>query len=128
LVYNGEVYNYVELKAGLESKGVRFRTESDTEVLLHALSRQGANAVQDFNGMFAYAFWDSQEQKLVIARDRLGIKPLYYFEDSEGIVYASEIKSIIALKRKIFKPDSTLIDAYMSMGYVPGEKTWCSGI
>lgn len=128
LVYNGEVYNYVELRAGLESKGVSFRTESDTEVLLHALSRQGANAVQDFNGMFAYAFWDSQEQKLVVARDRLGIKPLYYFEDGEGIVFGSEIKSIIALKGKIFKPDPTLIDAYMSMGYVPGEKTLFSGI
>lgn len=128
LAYNGEVYNYLELRSELQTKGATFRTESDTEVLLQALSHHGPEAVQTFNGMFAYAFWDKQEQKMVIARDRLGIKPLYYTEDAEGILFASEIKSIIALKGKTFAPDPTLIDAYMSMGYVPGEKTLFSGI
>lgn len=128
LAYNGEVYNYLELRQPLEAQGQTFRTESDTEVLLHTLSIQGPQAIQGFNGMFAYAFWDASTQRMIIARDRLGIKPLYYYEDQDGILFGSEIKSILALTGKIFQPDVTLIDAYMSMGYVPGENTLFKGI
>ena len=128
ICFNGEVYNYVELRQPLQEGGAEFRTESDTEVMLQCLMQQGEDAVQQFNGMFAYAFWDKQRKRLVITRDRLGIKPLYYYEDDAGIVFASEVKSILALTGKIFQPDETLIDAYMSMGYVPGEKTLFKGI
>lgn len=128
LVYNGEVYNYLELKQPLEEQGCRFDTASDTEVVLHSLAVKGEHAITEFNGMFAYAYWDPSSQRLILARDRLGIKPLYYYIDEEGIVFASEIKSILALTGKIFAADDTLIDAYMSMGYVPGDNTLFKGI
>lgn len=128
LAYNGEVYNYLELREPLRQRGMNFRTESDTEVILNGLIAEGEQAVANFNGMFAYAFWDSQQQRLVLTRDRLGIKPLYYYENDDGILFASEVKSILALTGKIFSVDETLIDAYMSMGYVPGENTLFKGI
>ena len=96
LCYNGELYNYKELKESLRRKGVRFRTESDTEVVLWSLIQEGEKALLKFNGMFALGLWDTKENKLLLARDRFGVKPLYYFKDENHFVFASEIKSILA--------------------------------
>ena len=95
LVFNGEVYNYRELRE--ELKGTfSFRTESDTEVVLAALQAWGAEALHRFNGMFAFAFWSREKRELLLARDRMGIKPLYFSETSHGLVFSSEVRSLLA--------------------------------
>ena len=96
LSYNGEVYNYRELRADLESEGVWFRSRTDSEVVLYALARWGAEAVLRFNGMFALALWDRKEQTLLLARDRYGIKPLYYARQGNTFAFGSEQKAILA--------------------------------
>ncbi|MBI4796644.1 MAG: asparagine synthetase B, partial [Deltaproteobacteria bacterium] len=97
LVYNGEVYNYVEIRRELEELGESFRTTSDTEVILTAFQRWGDKAFSRFDGMFALAIWDSREQELILARDRFGIKPLYYVEHQGRFAFASEIKALLQL-------------------------------
>ena len=94
LTYNGEVYNFRELRRGLEERGRRFRSHSDTEVVLGAMAQEGADAVSRFNGMFAFALWNRQERELLLARDRCGVKPLYYAQASNAFVFASEIKAL----------------------------------
>ncbi len=123
ICYNGEVYNYQELAIQLADTGVQLHTTSDTEVLLELLRLEGHDALQKLNGMFAFAYWDESEQELTLARDRIGIKPLYYQETEEGIVFASEIKSILALGNTSNKVNRQLIDSYMSLGYCPGDST-----
>ena len=83
IVYNGEIYNFKELRIELEAKGYLFRSETDTEVVLYSLAEWGSDALLKFNGMFALAFWDRKEKSLLLARDRYGIKPLYYFIDGK---------------------------------------------
>ncbi|RBP36360.1 asparagine synthase (glutamine-hydrolysing) [Roseimicrobium gellanilyticum] len=95
IVFNGEIYNYRELRAELEAKGCVFRSSSDTEVLLHALIQWGEKCVERLNGMFAFAWLDTTTGRLVMARDHLGIKPLYYAEVSGGLVFASEVKALL---------------------------------
>ncbi len=126
--YNGEVYNYLEISTHLKEAGVQLRTSSDTEVLLELLRLEGYDALQKFNGMFAFAYWDESEQELMLARDRIGIKPLYYRETDEGIVFASEIKSILTLSNSTNTVNRQLIDSYMSLGYCPGDNTLFEGI
>lgn len=92
--YNGELYNFHELRAELQSLGRRFRSDCDTEVMLYALAEWGAGALPRFNGMFALALWDRAERRMILARDRYGIKPLYYRQDRQGIVFASEVKAL----------------------------------
>ncbi|HBF07619.1 MAG TPA: asparagine synthase (glutamine-hydrolyzing) [Gammaproteobacteria bacterium] len=128
LAYNGEVYNYLELKENLHAKGISFRTESDTEVLLYSMIHEPSSALTQFNGMYAFALWDSHEQQLTLVRDRMGIKPLYYVETSEGIAFASEMKSLLVLPEVNVQFDPALIDAYMSVGYCPGETTLIKSI
>jgi asparagine synthase (glutamine-hydrolysing) len=96
IVYNGELYNYLDIRPELISKGHIFRTNSDTEVILHAYEEWGNECLQHFNGMFAFAIWDSRRQTLFLARDRLGEKPLYYYRDSQRLIFGSEIKAILA--------------------------------
>jgi len=96
LTYNGEIYNFQEIRAELESLRYRFRSRTDSEVLLYALAEWGVKALERFNGMFAFALWDEKEQALVLARDRYGIKPLYYAEAGNALLFASEIKAILA--------------------------------
>jgi asparagine synthase (glutamine-hydrolysing) len=128
IVFNGEIYNYVEIRDELKSKGHSFRTGTDTEVILKAFAEWGENCVQHFNGMFAFAIWQEKKQSLFIARDRLGIKPFYYLESKDGFYFASEIKAINAVIRESLPVEDELIDSYMSFGYVPGENTLLKGV
>lgn len=128
LVYNGEIYNYLEIRRELEALGHRFRSASDTEVLLCAYEEWGAACLKRFMGMYAFAIWDRARKELFAARDRLGIKPFYYRETAQGILFASEIKSILAVQKEPRAVDVTLLDAYMAFGYVPGENTLHQGI
>src|SRR6185503_4101419 len=93
--YNGEIYNFRELRKKLEDRGCRFATHSDTEVILQAYQVYGEDCVKHLRGMFAFAIWDRKRQKLFLARDRLGIKPLYYAATAHELVFASEIKAIL---------------------------------
>jgi asparagine synthase (glutamine-hydrolysing) len=95
IVFNGEIYNYRQLRRELESKGHRFRTTSDTEVIVHLYEDLGEHCVQRLRGMFAFAIWDSRHRALLLARDRLGIKPLYYAEIPEGLIFGSELKALL---------------------------------
>jgi asparagine synthase (glutamine-hydrolysing) len=126
--YNGEVYNYLEIRKELEMKGHAFETESDTEVVLKAYIEYGHRCLEHFNGMFAIAIWDGNKKELFLARDRLGIKPLYYLHNDDEFIFASETKAI--LKGLDEKPalNKQLIDSYMSFGYIPGENTLHQGI
>lgn len=96
IVYNGEVYNYRALRAMLVQKGYRFTTESDTEVILHLYAERGEACVRELNGMFAFAIWDKKQRLVFLARDRMGVKPLYYAATPDGFVFGSEIKAILA--------------------------------
>ena len=120
IVFNGEIYNYRELQSVLQSRGHRFRTNSDTEAIVHAYEEFGAACVDHLRGMFAFAIWDDREKKLFIARDRVGKKPLYYSVTRGGtLVFGSELKSLLEhpdVERNI---DPQALDAYFSLGYVP---------
>src|SRR5919109_2224011 len=94
VTFNGEIFNYVELREELIARGAAFRTKSDTETILHAYEHYGPACVQSFNGDFAYALWDRRQQRLVLARDRMGVRPLYYTVHDGVLVFASEVKSL----------------------------------
>lgn len=123
IVYNGEVYNFRELRRELPGS---FRSESDTEVLLLLYERHGAGMVHRLRGMFAFAIWDSRERRLFAARDRLGIKPFFYRETEEGLAFASEIKALLELGRPDM--DATALRDFFSYKYVPHPKTIYRGI
>ena len=95
IVFNGEIYNYLELKKSLESLGHKFKTNSDTEVIVHAYEEYGADCPNKLNGMFAFAIWNSKNRKLFLARDRIGKKPLYYHINQDRCVFGSELKSLL---------------------------------
>src|SRR5438093_5773050 len=96
ITYNGECYNYARLANRLRARGYRFRSTSDTEVLLRLYEERGERFLDDVEGMFALAIWDSRQRKLIVARDRLGIKPLFYYADSKRFLFASEMKALLA--------------------------------
>ncbi|HEX9633340.1 MAG TPA: asparagine synthase (glutamine-hydrolyzing) [Gemmatimonadales bacterium] len=122
-VYNGEIYNYRELRATLEAHGHRFRTASDTETILYAYRQYGDACVDHFRGMFAIALYDRPRRRLLLIRDRLGIKPLYYAWDGTRLVFASEIKPILRVLGGRPAVNLEVLDFYLSVGYVPGEDT-----
>jgi asparagine synthase (glutamine-hydrolysing) len=120
LVFNGEIYNFQELRAQLEQEGVRFRSTGDSEVLLYALTRWGKRALSKLNGMFALALYDRQERSLLIARDHAGIKPLYYLRHRDGLVFASQYNQLMAHPRSAEHPVSyPALAMYMELGYIP---------
>ena len=119
ITFNGEIYNFRELRADLERRGHHFRSQSDTEVILAAYQEFGASCLERLNGMFAFAIWDRQERTLLLARDRVGKKPLYYRLDRDGIAFASEPKAFQAEPGFVAKPDLAAIDWYLSYQYVP---------
>lgn len=123
IVFNGEVYNFEELRKYLKKKGHQFRTKTDTEVLLHGYEEWGVECVNRFRGMFAFAIWDEKEKKLFLARDRLGIKPLYYYCDDSRLIFASEIKAILEVKDVSKDIDLEALSDYFSYGYVPEPKS-----
>ena len=119
LSYNGEIYNYRELRAELESAGFWFHSKTDSEVVLHALAHWGSEALIKFNGMFAIALWDRKEKNLLLARDRYGIKPLYYARQGNTFAFGSEQKAITAqpgFKRKLNKPAFLEYFTFLSNG------------
>jgi asparagine synthase (glutamine-hydrolysing) len=123
IVYNGEVYNYKAVRGGLETAGAAFRTTSDTEVVLQSLAMRGRDAVHDWNGMFAVAAWDPRQQKLLLIRDRLGVKPLYYYWDGKILMFASEIKALLASRLLPRRLNRQAIWDYLTYRYVPGPET-----
>lgn len=124
VTYNGEIYNFHELADELKSFGHQFRTHSDTEVIVHAWEQWGENCVERFRGMFAFAIWDRNTKQLFIARDRLGIKPLYYAELEDGqFIFASELKALLIhplFKREL---DPEAVEDYFAFGYIPEPRT-----
>ena len=128
IVLNGEIYNFVELRRELEAKGHRFRTNTDTEVIVHLYEDFGEGCVQKLRGMFAFAIWDAREQKLFLARDRIGQKPLYYAIVNGSLIFGSEIKAILQdpeIERRI---NWEALDDYLTHLFVPSPKTIFQGI
>jgi len=128
IVFNGEIYNHAALRKKLQSLGHRYNTNSDTETIVHLYEEYGAECVQHLRGMFAFAIWDARRQRLFIARDRLGIKPLYYQLTPQEIVFGSEIKVILAYAETGKKLDRTVLPEYLAFGYLSGEQTFYAGI
>jgi asparagine synthase (glutamine-hydrolysing) len=123
IVFNGEIYNYRELRARLQAKGHRFATASDTEVIVHLYEELGAAAITELNGMFALAIHERDSGRVFLARDRLGIKPLYYAETADGLYAASEIKSLLAVPAIGRTLDEVALDQYFSLLYIPAPRT-----
>jgi asparagine synthase (glutamine-hydrolysing) len=123
IIFNGEIYNFQRLRDTLIRKGYHFTTQGDTEVILHAYEEYGEACVQHLRGMFAFAIWDGVKQQLFLARDRVGIKPLYYYWDGHKLLFASEIKAILqdpAVERTL---DAQALDDYLTYLYIPGPKS-----
>jgi asparagine synthase (glutamine-hydrolysing) len=128
VVFNGEIYNYRELADDLRARGHRFATASDTEVLLHLYEEHGERCVEPLRGMFAFAIWDAPRRCLLLARDRLGIKPLYYAATPQGLLFGSELKALLQspwLSRRI---DQQALTAYLQYGYIPDPQSILAGV
>jgi asparagine synthase (glutamine-hydrolysing) len=128
IVFNGEIYNYRELRTFLLAKGHTLKTQSDTEVIVHLYEELGPQCVEKLRGMFAFALWNENTKELFLARDRVGIKPLYYSLSEDGVVFASEIKAILADPAISRNLAPEIIDRFLTFLYVPGEETLLKGI
>jgi asparagine synthase (glutamine-hydrolysing) len=123
LVYNGEIYNYHQVRTALEQMGHVFKTQSDTEIIVHAYEEYGDNCVKHFNGMFAFALWDVKQCRLLLARDRLGIKPLFYWSNHRKLIFGSELKAVITHPDVPRQIDLNALDLFLSLEYIPGPRT-----
>src|SRR3989339_1122904 len=119
VVFNGEIYNFKELKEKLELLGHKFYTQTDTEVIVHQYEEDGEKCFEKFNGMFAVAIWDSRNKKLVLARDRMGKKPLYYFWDNKNFIFGSELKALKFHPAFSSQLDLESLNKYLLYEYVP---------
>ncbi len=128
VVFNGEIYNFLDLRRELEAAGVTFRTTSDTEVLLHGWRAWGEGMVARLRGMFAFALWDTRSKTMLLARDRFGKKPLFYAEHRDGLLFASEIKSLLEWPDFPREVDLEVIHNYLTFGYCIGAKSAFSGV
>jgi len=128
VVFNGEIYNFAELTTNLIAHGHQFKTRSDTETIVHAYEQYGDECMQDFRGMFAFALWDRRRRRLLLVRDRLGIKPVYYYAGPDFFVFASEIKSLLQHPRVPREVDPQGVDLYLALRYVPGPRTMFKNI
>ena len=123
IVFNGEIYNYQELRQQLQAKGHAFSTQTDTEVIVHLYEEFGEGCVEKLRGMFAFAIWDDRQKTLLLARDRVGIKPLYYWLSDKSVIFGSEIKAILADPEATPEVLPAMIDRFLTFYYVPGEET-----
>lgn len=128
VVFNGEIYNYRELRKQLQARGHVFRTDSDTEVLVHLYEDHGDAMVDHLRGMFAFAIWDRKRRRLLLGRDRVGIKPLYVYRDAEKLVFASELKAILADANVQRKVNGEALHEYLAYGMVSGQRSIFDGI
>jgi asparagine synthase (glutamine-hydrolysing) len=128
VVFNGEIYNYADLTADLLDRGHQFATRSDTETIVHAYEEYGDECMRDFRGMFAFAIWDRRQKRLLLVRDRLGIKPVYYYTGKDFFVFASEIKSLLQHPQVPREVDRQALDLYLALRYVPGPRTMFKNI
>ena len=128
ITYNGEIYNHAALRPGLEARGHRYRTRSDTETILHLYEEEGDRCVERLRGMFAFALWDQRRGRLLLARDRLGIKPLYYARTENELLFASEIKAILAAGSIRPRLDEQILSEFLATRYVADEDTFFKGI
>lgn len=128
VVYNGEIYNFPEIRSDLQARGHKFKSTTDTEVIIHLYEELGPESVARFRGMFAFALWDERKQLLLLARDRVGVKPLYYMNTGKALLFGSEMKSILAdpsVERCI---NPRAIDRFLTYYYLPGNETLIEGI
>jgi asparagine synthase (glutamine-hydrolysing) len=128
IVFNGEIYNHRELRKPLEQKGHRYRTQSDTETIVHLYEEYGRDCVRHLRGMFAFAIWDTKRRVLLLARDRLGIKPLYYLYTNEFLLFASEVKALLAHPGVRAEFNRGTLQEYLAFGYVVGSETMFAGV
>src|SRR6266566_2634795 len=128
VVFNGEIYNHHELRDALRARGHRFRTRCDTETIVHLYEEHGDDFVVHLRGMFAIALWDERRKRLVLARDRVGIKPLSYWVTPDGIAFCSELRSLLTLPRFPRRLDQRAIAAFLSLGYVPDPLSAFAGV
>jgi asparagine synthase (glutamine-hydrolysing) len=127
IVFNGEIYNHQELRPGLEAKGHRYTTRSDTETILHLYEEEGEACVEKLQGMFAFAVWDLRRGRLLLARDRLGIKPLYFAFEKGELLFASEVKALLAAGMKSSLNEEALPE-FLATGFVSGGETLFAGV
>jgi asparagine synthase (glutamine-hydrolysing) len=123
ITYNGEIYNYRDLRRFLKAKNYVFHTESDTEVILNSYAHWGSACVEHFNGIFAFGLWDAYEHTLFLARDHLGVKPLFYFAGTRHLVFASELKALLQYRPLETRIDVFALSDYLSLGYILAPKT-----
>ena len=123
VVCNGEIYNYRDLRTQLKSRGHQFRTASDVEVIVHLYEEQGPDCIRELHGMFGLAIWDERQRRLVLARDRMGKKPLFYAHLGNRLLFGSEIKAILRADATLAEPDVTAVLSYLRWGYVPEPDT-----
>jgi len=128
IVFNGEIYNHRELRRDLEARGHRYRTKSDTETIIHLFEEYGDACVNYLRGMFAFAIWDQANRRILLARDRLGIKPLYYRFGDGVLLFASEIKAILAYPGVVAEFNRKTLAEYLAFGYIAGQETMYCGI
>jgi len=123
IVFNGEIYNYKDLRFELQSLGHTFKTQSDTETILHGYEAWGESVCEKLNGMFCFAVWDSKKRKLLLGRDRLGIKPLYYYLDEEKLVFGSELKAILPCPQVQKEINYTALNDFLTFEYIPAPRS-----
>src|SRR5947208_7014513 len=128
IVFNGEIYNHATLRPWLEARGHRYRTRSDTETIVHLYEEEGERCVERLQGMFAFAVWDRTQQRLFLARDRLGIKPLYYACTDRELIFASEIKAILAGGAVSPAFNRAILPEFLANRFVAGAETFFDGV
>src|SRR5262245_42051691 len=123
VIYNGEIYNFHEIRAELEARGHQFRSRTDSEVIVHGYEEWGPDCLSRFNGMFAFALWDARVQRLWLVRDRIGVKPLFYAIGPDGIRFGSEVKAVIADRAVRRKLDADALQQFLAFNYLPAPNT-----
>src|SRR5208283_1086994 len=128
IVYNGEVYNFREVRAKLEQAGLRFRSNSDTEVILKAYAHWGENCLREFRGMFAFAIWDARRHRLFVARDPMGIKPLYFYHSDRHFIFSSEVRTLLGTGLVASRIDPAGLTSYLTFGSLYDPCTLVDGL